>query len=89
MDGRWTIKQNRTSYGVIQQIGGAKVPREATPVVPCDDAAVERAAAALEHEMMDRAGGDEYLYGMDDDVRAEFLTDLAETVLRAAGEVFS
>jgi hypothetical protein len=47
MDGRWTIKQNRTHYGVIQWIGGAKVPREATPVVPCDDAAVERGAEAL------------------------------------------
>jgi hypothetical protein len=40
MEGRWSIYQGRAS-GV-----GAWTP-EPVPVVPCDDAAIERAAAAL------------------------------------------
>jgi hypothetical protein len=80
MDGRWTIKQDRTAYGVIQWIGGAKVPREATPVVPCDDAAVERAALALHLARgLSRASfGSENYCGC---------REHAEAVLRAAGEV--
>jgi hypothetical protein len=80
MDGRWTIKQNRTHYGVIQWIGGAKVPREATPVVPCDDAAVERGAEALIKIARRWGLGDWQPSGA---------LELAAEVLRAAGEVSS
>jgi hypothetical protein len=82
MDGRWTIKQTRTRYGVIQWIGGAKVPREATPVVPCDDAAVERVARVLCRQRCydwDTAGG----------LLRTALTAAAVEVLNAAGEVSS
>jgi hypothetical protein len=46
MEGRWAIQQNNTIYGVHDQIGGRDVPRVVTPVVPCDDAAIERATEA-------------------------------------------
>jgi hypothetical protein len=54
------------------------VPREATPVVPCDDTAVERVAAYLctvEFSALPRYGGDR--------------KDIARECLRAAGEVSS
>lgn len=44
---------------------------------------IERGAQALERELMNRGGGDEFLYEMTEDVREEFLHSVAEVVLRA------
>jgi hypothetical protein len=72
MDGRWTINQ-----------GGAAGPwtNEPMPVVPCDDAAIERAAQMLCREGMDYADG--WVQG---DTDRDYPRLIAEAVLRAAGE---
>lgn len=75
MDGRWTIHLNK--FGLPSSapvVGGQSVP-----VVPCDDAAIERVAVRL---------ADEYMGGwaaLDENTRAE-IREAASDLLRTAGE---
>jgi hypothetical protein len=77
MDGRWTIRWQPWVGGTPggYKVGGREPwpTEEPTPVVPCDDVAVERAARGLA-----RAFGEEVGFA---DWRR-----VAETALRAAGE---
>jgi hypothetical protein len=79
MEGRWTIKPERLTGvnggSVILSVAYGPVVEVATPVVPCDDAAVERAAAYLRSISLNDPP---HFHG---DRRS-----LAEAVLRAAGE---
>lgn len=51
---------------------------------PFTKADVTRAAAAIEQEIEGRSGGDAWLYGIDEDTRAEMLDALAKAALTAA-----
>jgi hypothetical protein len=76
MKGRWTVKlaHNVCAWGDTMAVVSGPVPTEdPTPVVPCDDAAVERAV---------RAVGREFSRGFN----AWSDRSIAEAVLRAAGE---
>jgi hypothetical protein len=81
MEGRWTIRWD-PDFGLgAFRVGGTRpFPVDRVPVVPCDDAAVERAARVLIKStpawLLDyTARGD-----------AAAARDIAEAVLRAAGE---
>jgi hypothetical protein len=80
VEGRWTIRWDADSWPHAQfKIGGTfPLPgEEFVPVVPCDDAAVERGGKALV-EIAKRWGlGDWQMSGA---------RELAEALLRAAGE---
>jgi hypothetical protein len=81
MEGRWTIRWQpftASSFGGYKLGGREPWPGEdPTPVVPCDDAAVERGARAL----CEADGGDP------DTCRCMSMHRRdAEAVLRAAGE---
>lgn len=73
IEGRWEIFVCTGCGGATGRHAECDALRERTPVVPCDDAAVERAA---------RAVVDNYSYDDDD---PNWARDLAEAVLRAAG----
>ena len=71
-EGRWTIWASATcDRDCILKCADAVLSLSATPVVPCDDAAVERAGAVLNR-----------MFGWTD----TYAQHIAETVLRAAGE---
>lgn len=72
MDGCWTLEGLPEGKWPMVQRGPWIQDREQVPVVPCDDAAIERGARALA-----RGYGREDMWG-------EYAT-LAEAVLRAAG----
>jgi hypothetical protein len=79
MKGRWTVKlaHNVCAWGDTMAVVSDPVPTEdPTPVVPCDDAAVERIARWLHCERFGCAG---------EEPCATCRRD-AEAVLRAAGE---
>lgn len=92
VEGRWTITRrvSSASSGDDWHIAVGPDPgpdRAGVPSVPCDDAAIARAAVEVEDEINGRGAGDEFLYGMDDDVRDEFLRAVASAALRGAGEM--
>lgn len=73
MKGRWTICQGRGDLVIVHGYDGP----DGVPVVPCDDAAVERAA---------KAARDAYHEAVDKHLLKELWPRVAEAVLRAAGE---
>ena len=81
MEGRWTIVLDSHATGFTQRVEGPG--HEGTPVVPCDDAAVERVAAELARQRgwVWAALSDRHHAGT-----REALRDAATAVLRAAGE---
>lgn len=83
MEGRWTIKvvEDVWSQGGRMAVvaSGPNPGREPVPVVPCDDAAIERVVLAL---WKSRANMRDWRL---EDERKQF-TRIAEAVLRAAGE---
>lgn len=71
LDGRWTVFVCTGCESPTGRHKDCDAVREATPVVPCDPAAVERAASALLEANQDFSG--DYAY------------EMAELALRAAG----
>lgn len=88
MEGRWTIRWlplTASGPGGYKVGGTEPWPGETpTPVVPCDDAAVERVAQALLDRRRKAVGLD--LVPVDRMVEAESFRRDAEAALRAAGE---
>lgn len=78
MEGRWTIRWQPFKYGMGGYKVGGREPwptEKPTPVVPCDDAAVERAAKAVSDG-----------WAIDEPDAPRTAREIAEAVLRAAGE---
>jgi hypothetical protein len=85
-DGRWEIKPERLTGpnggSVILSVAYGPVAEVTTPVVPCDDAAVQRATKAL-YEL---GQGRDWPGVLDGIVVSHVgLKNVAEAVLRAAG----
>lgn len=71
MEGRWTIA--KASDWERWEVSGLDTAGEEVPVVPCDDAAIERAAEEVERLMTDKSVWN--------------VREAAERVLLAAGKV--
>ena len=79
MEGRWTIYVGENDEYITDMVIPSNNDRR-VPVVPCDDAAIERAARMLCHEGMSFADG--WVQG---DTDRDYPRLIAEAVLRAAG----
>lgn len=80
MKGRWTIYYIAGAGAVVD--GPSVEPRERVPVVPCNDAAIERAARALCDEGIRALDGTYSTW----ERHADGFLAMAERALRAAGE---
>lgn len=76
--GRWTINEMRLGLGWNANIGGPIIDDLPVPVVPCDDAAVERVMAVLDDGRV--------FPGDESNITPDELRKLAEAALRAAGD---
>jgi hypothetical protein len=75
IEGRWTIWVNEHGNRVLDDDAQVAVR---VPVVPCDDAAVDRATLAL-YERLNPPGSPRAIFGI------TWYRETAEAVLRAAG----
>lgn len=86
MDGRWTINQMKMGLGWNASVGGPITNDLPMPIVPCDDAAIERGVEAARRRHQEwfnrRLRGDVGGEWLD----SEDFADLVEDILRAAGE---
>ena len=81
MQGRWIIANVGLGVQVRSMTGSkAEAPEGITPVVPCDDAAIERAARALAERQ-----GSSWSYGNNPAIAEEYREDIRAS-FRAAGE---
>jgi hypothetical protein len=83
MEGRWQINNMKMGLGWNASLGGPITESLPVAVVPCDDAAAERAAQAL-YELGRGQSWPGVLHGIE--VNHVGLRIVAEVVLRAAGE---
>lgn len=87
LEGRWTVFLEGAYAVAVTESPSLYTPRDhaAVPVVPCDDAAVERAARALWEDAIGKAIRDDYPW----DSTVDHAVDLRERYLRYARVVLS
>jgi hypothetical protein len=86
LEGRWTIFVCTGCGGATGRHNACDALREATPVVPVDDAAVERAARRLYDTDDERVRVDGVEWENEPDGYRMLWRDKARDVFRAAGE---